>query len=260
MLDGGSSDKSLEVAKSIKDPRVKVLGDGTYHTHPAALNRLIDEARGKYIANMDGDDYCSPKRLEKQLELFEKDETLDVVGTGIVYLDDMDVPLGESIIPSSHAEICRNPYRNIDICHGSVMVKRSWYLQNKYDELAVKVEDCDLWLRTFEHSKFANVYEGLYYYKCETSFSQKKLFITRLNTIRILYRYFKSRNLLKGAWYITLLIIKMLVGPVICLVKSNRSLIEKRYNPLSADEKQFHEDVLKTIKDIKLPVKSDEDD
>jgi len=74
LLDGGSSDNSLEVAKSINDPRVRVFGDGSYHNHPTALNRLIDLARGKYIARMDGDDFCSPKRLEKQLELFKKDE------------------------------------------------------------------------------------------------------------------------------------------------------------------------------------------
>ena len=255
LLDGGSSDKSLEIAKSIKDPRVRVLGDGSYHNHPTALNRLIDAARGKYIANMDGDDLCSPKRLEKQLELFKKDESLDVVGTGIVYLDDMDFPLGYSIPPSSHSEICKEPYRTFPICHASVMAKRSWYLQNKYDESAVKVEDFDLWLRSHEHSKFSNVCEGLYYYRCETSFSQKKLFVARINSIRILFRYYKKKSMLKAIWYSVLQIAKMVVGPIICLLKSDRALIQKRYNPFNGNQEKNCVDELNYIKNVELPIK-----
>lgn len=255
LLDGGSSDKSLEIAKSIKDPRVRVLGDGSYHNHPTALNRLIDAARGKYIANMDGDDLCSPKRLEKQLELFKKDENLDVVGVGIVYLDDMDLPLGYSIPPSSHSEICKEPYRTFRLCHGSVMVKRSWYLQNKYDESAVKVEDFELWLRTHEYSKFSNVPEGLYYYRCETFFSQKKLFIARINSIKLLFRYYKTRNIFKAIWYSILQVIKMISGPIICLLSSNKSLVKKRYTVFKDGDEKKHKEILNYIKNTTLPIK-----
>jgi glycosyltransferase involved in cell wall biosynthesis len=255
LLDGGSTDKSLEVAKSIKDPRVKVLGDGSYHNHPTALNRLIDAARGKYIANMDGDDLCSPTRLEKQLEVFKKDETVDVVGTGIVYLDNNDIPLGVAIWPPSHSEICKEPYRTFRMCHGSVMVKRSWYLQNRYDELAVKVEDFDLWLRTHEHSKFSNVCEGLYYYRCETSFSQKKLFITRINSIKILFRYYKTKNIIKAIWYSALQCIKMVVGPIICLLQSDRDLIQKRYIPFESGQEKVYVEELNIIKNTDFPIR-----
>jgi glycosyltransferase involved in cell wall biosynthesis len=256
LIDGGSSDRSLEVAKSINDPRVRVISDGSYHTHPAALNQLIDAARGKYIARMDGDDLCSPKRLEKQLELFKKDESLDVAGTGIVYLNDMDFPLGYSIPPSSHLEICKKPYRTFRLCHGSVMAKRSWYLQNKYDESAIKVEDFDLWLRTYEHSRFSNVREALYYYRCETFFSQKKLFIARINSIKLLFRYYKTRNIFKAIWYSILQIIKMISGPIICLLSSNKSLVKKRYTVFKDGEEKKHKEILNYIKNTKLPIKN----
>jgi glycosyltransferase involved in cell wall biosynthesis len=255
LLDGGSSDKSLEIAKLINDPRVRVIGNGSYHTHPAALNILINMAHGKYIANMDGDDFCSPRRLEKQLELFEKDKNLDVVGTGVVYLDDNDVPLGCSILPSSHLDICKAPYRTFYLCHGSVMAKRSWYLQNKYDESAVKVEDYDLWLRSHGHSRFSNVCEGLYYYKCETSFSQKKLFITRINSIRILFRHYWKINIFKAVGYSFLQVCKMIVGPIICLVKSDQSLIHKRYTAVDGEREKDYVKELNYIKNITLPIK-----
>jgi glycosyltransferase involved in cell wall biosynthesis len=255
LLDGGSSDKSLEIARSINDPRVRVIGNGSYHTHPAALNLLIDMARGKYIANMDGDDFCSPKRLEKQLESFEKDKNLDVVGTGIIYVDDNNVPLGKRIPPSSHLDICKEPYRTFWLCHGSVMAKRCWYLQNKYDESAVKVEDYDLWLRSHENSRFSNVCEGLYYYKCETSFSQRKLFISRINSIKILFRYYRKNNIFKAVGYSAFQIFKMIIGPIICLFQSDRSLIQKRYTALSDGQEKVCMEELNYIKNIKLPIR-----
>jgi glycosyltransferase involved in cell wall biosynthesis len=254
LLDGGSTDKSLEIAKSIKDPRVRVVGDGHYCTHPAALNQLTDLARGKYIANMDGDDLCSPMRLQKQLDLFIKDPSLDVIGTGIIYLDGNDLPLGQAIFPPSHEEICRTPYRTVRLCHGSIMGRRVWHLQNRYNESAVRMEDFDLWLRSYQHSNFSNVCEALYYYRCETSFSQKKLLIARINCIKLIWRHYVKSNMLKAFSYSLLQITKMVGGPIICLLISQRELIQKRYAPLDEIEKGRNVETIEFIKNTNVPV------
>jgi len=249
LLDGGSSDRSLDVAKTINDPRVRVIGDGSYHTHPAALNRIIDLARGKYIANMDGDDLCSPTRLEKQLELFKRDESIDVVGTGLIYLGESDIPLGYTIPPVSHSEICKEPHRTFRIAHGSIMAKRSWHINNKYDESAVKAEDFNLWLRSYEHSKFANVSEPLYYYRCETSSTFKKRFRCRLTCTKFLFsHYYHKGHLFKAVYYASLQIIKFIIGNFICLFLSKRKYIERRYTPISSEDKIRYADELDKIK------------
>jgi glycosyltransferase involved in cell wall biosynthesis len=257
LIDGGSSDKSLEIAKSIKDPRVRVIGDGSYHTHPVALNKLIDVARGKYIANMDGDDLCLPTRLEKQLNLFKKDERLDVVGTGIVYLDENDVPLGHMIPPLSHLEICKEPYRTFRLCHGSIMAKRSWYLENKYNESAVKVEDFELWLRTYEHSKFSNVCEALYGYRCEASFNQSKRLKCRIMSTKFLFEHCRKKGqFIKGLYVGSIQLVKFVVGAAICVFWSKRKLLQRRYTPISEQEKEIYEREIRKIKQLEIPLEN----
>lgn len=68
LVDDGSTDGSLEVARSYPDPRVRAIhqangGEG------AARNRGIDEARGRMLAFLDGDDEWEPLFLEQMLAL-----------------------------------------------------------------------------------------------------------------------------------------------------------------------------------------------
>ena len=176
LLDDGSTDRSLQIAKSIDDPRVRVFSDGENKKLPARLNQIIEMARGKYIARMDADDLCSPKRFEKQVKLLEKNQSLDVLGTGMVYLGENDVPLGHWLAPPEHADICKEPYRTFRLSHGTIIAKKSWLQKNRYGESTPLAQDFNLWLRTYKHSKFGNVPEALYYYRCEYSFNHKKRF------------------------------------------------------------------------------------
>ncbi len=256
LVDDGSTDNSLQIAQSIDDPRVRVFSDGCNKKLPARLNQIIEMARGKYIARMDADDLCSPDRLEKQLELFKQNPTIDVVGTGIVYLGPDDKPLGISRATITHEKICEKPYRTFGICHASILAKKSWYVQNHHDESALLVEDFKLWLESYEKSHFGNVPDPLYYYRCEMSFSQKKLFIARLNSIKILFRhYLRKKSLFEAIYYSLLQVLKMSIGPIICLLKSKRNLIQRRYKNIDDMIKQEHEQILKQIKNIELPIK-----
>lgn len=255
LIDDGSNDRSLEIAKSIKDPRVRVISDGMNKKLPARLNQIIDLAQGDYIARMDADDMCAPDRFEKQLRMMQAAPELDVVGSGIVFLDNNDVPVGIRKADVSHSEICRQPYRTFGICHASIMAKRSWYEQNRYDDKALLVEDFNLWLESYEKSHFANISEPLYYYRCETSFSQKKLLVARLSSIKILLRhYLKRRKYMMTIMVFVSQLIKMIIGPIICLLASKKKLLEKRYERIDIAEKQTHMDVICYIKDYGLPL------
>src|SRR5438309_10301144 len=56
LVDDGSTDGSLDVVRSIDDPRVRVISDGTNRGLCARLNQIASLARGKYLARMDADD------------------------------------------------------------------------------------------------------------------------------------------------------------------------------------------------------------
>jgi glycosyltransferase involved in cell wall biosynthesis len=256
LVDDGSTDGSLKIAKSISDPRVRVISDGKNKKLPARLNQIIDLARGQYIARMDADDMCSPERLEKQLSLLKDNPAIDVVGTGFVCLDIDDIPIGKRPTYVMHEEICSTPHRVFGILHPSILARKSWYERNRYDESALLVEDFKLWLESYEKSRFQNVPDLLFYYRNVTSFSQKKLLIARLNLIKVLFEHYIRKNPVSAICYSGLQILKMIAGPIICLLKSERGLIQKRYVNISDREKDICTDILNYIKSTKVPMKS----
>ena len=78
-LDGGSKDGSREIARDFAagDSRFR-LAEGTFAPLAAARNEGIRQAKGKYIAFVDGDDTVFPQMLEKTVSLAEETEA-DVV-------------------------------------------------------------------------------------------------------------------------------------------------------------------------------------
>jgi glycosyltransferase involved in cell wall biosynthesis len=83
VVDDGSDDDSAAIAESHGDARVHVVRQARLGLVPA-LERALAEARGRYLARMDGDDVALPQRLERQVAALES-EQLDAVGGGVEY-------------------------------------------------------------------------------------------------------------------------------------------------------------------------------
>jgi len=194
LVDDGSTDNSLKIAQSIDDPRVKVFTNGKNIGRSATLNKITKLANGKYIARFDADDMCSPRRIEREVEFLELHHDVDIVGTGSVNLDINDVPLGYSLPKTTHDEICRNPDKYIDITHPSCMGRKQWFEKNLYNESISISVDANLWVRTYKHSKFANIPEVLFYYRLGKAFTIKKQFNSRKTTARYLYKTHSQNN------------------------------------------------------------------
>ena len=68
IVDDSSKDKSLQVVQSINDSRLHVIHKENGGVS-SARNRGIREAKGDYIALLDGDDLWKPTFLEEQVKL-----------------------------------------------------------------------------------------------------------------------------------------------------------------------------------------------
>jgi glycosyltransferase involved in cell wall biosynthesis len=86
VVDDGSRDGSAEIADAHArgDSRFRVLRQQPAGL-VAALERARAEARGRYVARMDGDDVALPRRLETQVAALEADNRLAACGGGIAY-------------------------------------------------------------------------------------------------------------------------------------------------------------------------------
>ncbi|MEA5602290.1 glycosyltransferase family 2 protein [Nostoc sp. UHCC 0252] len=72
IVDDGSSDQTVEVAKSFSDQRLKVIVNQQNLGAAAARNRALRAAQGEWVAVLDSDDWYAPERLEKLVFLAEK--------------------------------------------------------------------------------------------------------------------------------------------------------------------------------------------
>jgi glycosyltransferase involved in cell wall biosynthesis len=165
LVDDGSTDRSLAVARSFTDPRIVVVADGKHRGLPARLNEIVDRARGDLIARMDADDVSHPTRLAKQVAYLGENATVDVLGSWCALVDDDDEPFAvlEAHLPPSP----RDALAHGVMAHPAIVARRSWHLRNRYDESLTRSEDRDLWVRTATTARFAIIDEPLYVMRVE---------------------------------------------------------------------------------------------
>lgn len=178
LVDDGSTDKSLEIANSVKDPRVRVLSDGENKRLSYRLNQITSEARFNLIGRMDADDLISPSRFEKQLSFLEKNQWADLITTGVCSINNNNHPVGVYYPPTDNPITGRRLMRGqCAIVHASILGKKSWFLRNPYDETIKRAQDYELWLRAFSKDDF-NIHimnEPLYYYREADSATTQRL-------------------------------------------------------------------------------------
>jgi glycosyltransferase involved in cell wall biosynthesis len=119
----------------------------------AARNNGIRNAKGEFIAFLDDDDLWEPKKIEKQLALFNSDD----IGLVYTYAEGFN-DFGSVNIPNFEIEkngrIFTEIFLQDFIANSSVMVRKGCF-----DKLGVfntspsyfGVDDCDLWTRVSYH-------------------------------------------------------------------------------------------------------------
>ncbi len=165
LCDDGSTDGSLEWARAIRDPRVKVWSDGKTCGLASRLNECIDRARGSLLARMDADDISYPERLRQQISFLDAHPEIDLVGCRVVVFGEEGQALAKRCVPLTHAEITANPAANFGIVHPTWVARQDWYRKHYYDPTAIRFEDVELLFRSYATSRFANLPEVLHGYR-----------------------------------------------------------------------------------------------
>ena len=189
LVDDGSNDKSVELAKKISDPRVKLLHDGEHRGLPWRLNQIIDLARGKYIARLDADDLMHPERLERQVTFLEAHPEIDVVDTAAYVLNARREPVGVRGTESLEQPDSFVALKWGVVLHPSVVARRSWYVQNRYDPSYPRAEDRELFVRTLKITRFGHLLDPLYFYYYEGNVRVKAFLQSYRSERKVLMQY-----------------------------------------------------------------------
>lgn len=111
VVDDGSSDGSWEFLQklSTEHPRIRSIRHEANRGFPGALNTLLREARGDFIAFFDDDDVSVPERLELQYKRITEYEVTRTSSAVLCYGGRDVVPHGENASTSQRLGIGRHP-------------------------------------------------------------------------------------------------------------------------------------------------------
>lgn len=133
IINDGSTDNTAIIVDNIQDKRIIFLSHTENKGNYIRRNEGCQLAQGKYICVMDGDDIAMPERIEKQVEIIEKNSSLLALGTAFTF---------------SNGYICQKPcnYDHIKVMllfnnmflHPSLIIKKDvlesvgYYNENYY--------------------------------------------------------------------------------------------------------------------------------
>ena len=173
--DNASLDSSGEIAKSY-DERLKYFrGDKTIPLG-RARNLAIEKAKGEYIAFLDCDDMWLPKKLEKQMALFEKTPEPGIVYSNCMHLylpSNQEQDLFSKAKPYK-GDVLEKLFMQNFISMQTVVIKRD--ILDKCGGFGDNLKLCldfDMWLRVSEIASVDYVDEVLARYRVhDGSFSR----------------------------------------------------------------------------------------
>ena len=158
IVDDGSKDNSVEVIRSFTDPRIRLICFEQNQGACTAAKRLLQEAKGEYIAILNSDDAFLPEKLAKQVDFLDRNDKYGAVFSYAQIIDEA----GEIFTDENHFyskifvqenksrhEWLRYFFYNGNcLCHPSIMIRSECYESvGFYDERYYQLPDFDIWIR-----------------------------------------------------------------------------------------------------------------
>lgn len=197
LVDDGSTDNTLE--------RLKQYGNRISYLYQenkglaSARNKGIKASCGIYIAFLDADDIWLPKKIERQIEILEKDQTVSIVGCGCYFVDDDGIIIGKKF---GNTETSRNillqdlMIRNVMTGSGSgVIVKKDCFDKvGFFDESLKSTEDRDMWARIIKYYNAAFVHEPLIKIRLRRNSLSTNVKQMKLSQRKFILKHFNDMN------------------------------------------------------------------
>lgn len=166
IINDGSTDKTAEILKSYNDPRIRIINNEKNIGLTKSLNKGLRLTRGEYIARQDADDISMPERLEKEVEFLEMHQDYAVVGTFTKIINENSEILSFLERPIEDLKIKEFFKKDNCIVHGSSMIRKACLLDvGFYNELMIRSQDYELWLRLSKKYRLANIDKYLYMWR-----------------------------------------------------------------------------------------------
>jgi glycosyltransferase involved in cell wall biosynthesis len=206
VVDDGSRDESVAVAKSFGDERIKIVELGENRGGNAARNTGVRAATARLVAFLDSDDTYLPEKLEAVVAEFDRNPDLDLLVDSFV-----------KIQPSGGRVTRRNPVisdretfrkalfqRQLWKATPSITIRRDTALRVMFDETLRRLQDFDFLIRASESANCASTDEVLWvkYWDAGAISAQDNMIPANVELVRRHPEYLQVRDYRPGLAYI----------------------------------------------------------
>ena len=199
ICDDGSADHSADIIRAWQKEfpgQIIFLQNEQNRGLGYTLNRCLSRARGEFTARMDGDDLCSPDRLEKELAYLYAHPEYAVVSTDMECFDE-DGVWGLRAYPTEPEP--KDLVHGTPFCHAACMVRKDAILAvGGYSESEAfsRVEDYELWVRMYAAGfRGRNIHEPLYQMRDDRNAAGRRKWEYRVNEARVRMKAVRSLKL-----------------------------------------------------------------
>lgn len=193
--DDCSKDRTVEIIKSYKDSRIRLVEHKTNLGLVGNWNSLVNELKGEYVKLLCGDDLIHPTCIEKQLEVFLSGKYTnvslvacytDLINEEGEHLFTKKYPFNKGIISAKKAIVTNFIFGTNTIGEpGSGLFKREAYAKiGIYDASNSYTVDMDFWLRVLLLGDLYIVPESLAYFRINQGANTTKIKKTQSKLFR----------------------------------------------------------------------------
>lgn len=147
-IDDGSKDKSLSILRRYEkiDHRIKVYTRENRGL-VATLNQAIELSKGDFLARLDADDLCVPRRLEWQIAAMQSNPQAAICCGFFEMVSEDGEFLHKQLVPTHSEDLVRLMYTRNPIAHASVMLRKELLPTQLYNPDVGPTEDFEFWTR-----------------------------------------------------------------------------------------------------------------
>jgi len=198
IVDDGSTDGSFDICKefSQKDERIKVFKNESNLGVVKTRNRLLQMAKGKYIALQDSDDISCSHRIRKQVEYLNLNHDVGMVGAQAVTIDERGVKKGRWYFDTDPERLSLRLFFHSPFLTSSVMIRKSTLGEDLFSEKFTVAEDYDLYCRLSLKSRVSNLSDYLVKYRIHSKgLSKKQSKLMEPLSIEVIQNFIKQKGL-----------------------------------------------------------------
>ncbi len=202
VLDDCSTDNTIELVKSIDDPRIEIHSTYKNSFYTFAYNESLKYIKGDYVARLDADDLWEKDKIKKQVEFLDNNQTYGACFTHVQVIDENGNTDDEKLHSlkkvfdfdnCSQEEMYRKFYEHSNrLCHSSSLIRTELMKTvGEYDVSTFNVNDFDYWMRLITYSPIYIITEPLTLYRsggASSDNSEERWVAHNTELVRVIYK------------------------------------------------------------------------